>query len=64
MTVGQCVPAACEKRDMAEMLQVAEAAARAAASAAGFKASVKISSIRRVPGDYNIYADPKVHILG
>lgn len=63
MTVGQCVPAACEKRDMAAMLRVAEAAALASASAAGFAATVKINSIRRVPGDYNIYADPKVHIL-
>lgn len=64
MTVGQCVPAACEKRDVAELIRLAEATAHAAAAASGIAASVKTSSIRRVPGDYDVYADPKVHILG
>lgn len=64
MLVGECVPARCSAHDLRSLLESAEAAAAADASAAGIDARIRTVHVRPVPGSYNVYADPKFHILG
>lgn len=64
MLVGECVPASCSGEDLSTVLGAAEAAAAAQASAGGMGASIRTVHVRAVPGGYDIYMDPKLHILG
>ena len=64
MLVGQCLPASCSKEAVKTVLDAAEELAVAAAARAGFDAAFNTMYVRAVPGSYNLFADPKFHILG
>ncbi|CAG9783127.1 unnamed protein product [Diatraea saccharalis] len=62
--VGECLPASCDVTAVERFASQAESAAAARAAAAGLAASLHTVSVRPVPGDYNLYADRKFHIIG
>ncbi|CAH0691218.1 unnamed protein product [Chilo suppressalis] len=62
--VGECLPASCDVAAVEQFVSRAESAASARAAAAGLAASLRTVSVRPVPGDYNLYADRKFHIIG
>ncbi|CAB3237057.1 unnamed protein product [Arctia plantaginis] len=64
MLLGECVPASCDARAMNMLLGAAEASATESAASLGLEASFSILKVRPVPGDYNLFADPKLQILG
>ncbi|KAJ8734676.1 hypothetical protein PYW08_013926 [Mythimna loreyi] len=64
MLVGECVPASCDKGAITSLLGAAEGAAIALASTSGLSASFSTLNVRPVPGGYDLFADPKLHILG
>lgn len=64
MLVGECVPASCDASAVTRLLQAAETVASSHAAAIGFDASLNTISLRAVPGKYDLFADPKMHILG
>lgn len=64
MLVGQCIPSSCGPGSLEALLATAERTAASRASAAGLAASIQTVSIRPVPGNYDIFSDFKLHILG
>ncbi|XP_075986822.1 O-acyltransferase like protein-like [Anticarsia gemmatalis] len=64
MLVGECVPASCDARSMTMLLGAAEVAATEHAAVTGLGASFSTVNVRPVPGGYDLFADPKLHILG
>lgn len=64
MLLGECMPASCDARAVNMLLGAAEASATESAANLGLEASFSILKVRPVPGDYNLFADPKLHILG
>ncbi|XP_035429809.2 nose resistant to fluoxetine protein 6 [Spodoptera frugiperda] len=64
MLVGECVPASCDISALTTILGAAERAAAAQATDSGLLASFSTVKVRPVPGDYDLFADPKLQILG
>lgn len=64
MLVGECVPASCDAQAVTMLLGAAEVAASEDAASSGLEASFKTVNMRPVPGGYDLFADPKLHILG
>lgn len=62
--MGQCLPSSCGKEG-AQML-IAESTVKALSHAVAndLPASLQLMTVRPVPGPYNMFADPKVLILG
>ncbi|XP_026725868.1 nose resistant to fluoxetine protein 6-like [Trichoplusia ni] len=64
MLVGECVPATCDANAITTLLGAAEKYAAAQASNVGLFASFSTVNVRPVPGSYDLFADPKLQILG
>ncbi|KAL4706806.1 hypothetical protein ACJJTC_010040 [Scirpophaga incertulas] len=61
--VGECLPASCTVGDVERVVRRAEANAAARAAASGLSARLHTVSVRPVPGNYDLYADKKFHII-
>ncbi|XP_037300821.1 nose resistant to fluoxetine protein 6 [Manduca sexta] len=64
MLVGECVPASCSADALSSLLKASEVTAAEQASAAGLTASFQHITVRPVPGAYDVFADPKLLIIG
>ncbi|CAH0600636.1 unnamed protein product [Chrysodeixis includens] len=64
MLVGECVPATCDAAALTTLLGAAEKFAADQASNVGLFASFSTVNVRPVPGSYDLFADPKLQILG
>uniref|UniRef100_T1HT14 Nose resistant-to-fluoxetine protein N-terminal domain-containing protein n=1 Tax=Rhodnius prolixus TaxID=13249 RepID=T1HT14_RHOPR len=57
MSLGVCLPESCSSKDVRELLA-------AAMEPNDKRITVNGLRVRRVPGSYSIFSDPKFHIMG